>query len=186
MKTLGTGARGLIGAVTMALVIGLGSPVAAQESDENLQSKRAELRELQQSLSEIRETAMAENPELQQQQDKLQTQVMSRMRDRGVEPRKSIRRLQDITRELRSGDVAEEDQTALMEEYQTTREEVLAARRDALDDDGVREAQEDLQDDLVEAMSEQDAAVPEMIERFEVLREEVSGSRGSVDMGTQR
>lgn len=186
MKTLDTGARWMVSAVTMALVLGLGSPVTAQESDENRQGKREELRELQQSLSEIRETAMAENPELQQQQDKLQTQVMSRMRDQGIEPRKSIRRLQDITRELRSGDVAEEDQAALMTEYQETREEVLAARRDALDDEGVREAQENLQDDLVEAMSEQDPAVPEMIERFEVLREEVSGSRGGVDMGTQR
>ena len=186
MTMLNSRAGRMVGVVMLGLLLALSGQSFAQDATDGLQGKRQELRELQETLSEIRQTAMADHPELQRQQDALQTQVMSRMRDAGVEPRKSIRRLQDITRELRSGEAAEEDQAALMQEYQETRESVLAARREALDDDGVRDAQEALQSDLVDAMTEQDPTVPEMIERFETLREDVAGSQSSLDMGTQR
>jgi len=186
MTMLNSRAGRMVGVVMLGLLLALSGQSFAQDATDGLQGKRQELRELQETLSEIRQTAMADHPELQRQQDALQTQVMSRMRDAGVEPRKSIRRLQDITRELRSGEAAEEDQAALMQEYQETREAVLTARREALDDDGVREAQKALQSDLVDAMSEQEAAVPEMIERFEALREEVTRSQSRLEMGTQR
>lgn len=169
--------RGRVANMLIALVCvtALAGTVQAQDNAGQPSARQQELQSLQQSLSAIRQETMAENPGLQERQERLQDQMMSRMRDEGVDPRTDVRRLQDIARELRSGEVAEADRAGLMEEYQSTREALLEARRTAMQDKRIRNAQLELQDDLVGAMTERNADVPEMIERFETLRSELGG-----------
>ena len=159
----------------LVCVAALAGTVQAQSGSGQPSASQQELQSLQQSLSAIREQAMEENPGLQERQQVLQDQMMSRMRDEGVDPREDVRRLQDIARELRSGEVPEEEQAGLMEEYQSTRQALLEARRAAMQDKRIESAQLELQDDLVGAMTEQNADVPEMIDRFEALRAALSG-----------
>ncbi|MEX0430169.1 hypothetical protein [Spiribacter insolitus] len=163
--------------VFMALVCAaaLAGGVQAQNAGGQSSGQQQELQQLQQTLSSIRQQAMEENPGLQERQQVLEDQMMSRMRDEGVDPREDVMRLQDIARELRGGEVAEEERASLMEEYQNTRQELLAARRTAMEDERIKNAQLELQDDLVSAMTEQNADVPEMIDRFETLRSQMAG-----------
>ena len=158
------------------LTLGLATPVFGQGSDSDIQGKRQELQSLRQSLAAIRQSTMEANPELAERQSQLEDQMMARMRDEGVQPRKDIRRLQDIASELRQGDIDDERREALRTEYQTTREELLEARRTAMNDEQIRESLRVLREQRMAAMSELNADVPEMIDRFETLFQELNGA----------
>ncbi|RZU98096.1 hypothetical protein [Spiribacter vilamensis] len=157
--------------------------IAAAQNTDGPSAQRQELQSLQESLASIREEAINENPNLGDRQESLEDRMMSRMRDQGVNPREDVKRLQDIARQLRGGDVAEEERATLMEEYQSKRQSLLEARRTAMQDSGIQEDQAQLQDDIVSAMSDIDGEVPDMIERFQDLRSEVQGQRRSGSAG---
>lgn len=169
--------------LTLAVsTVGVAGIALAQNAD-GPSSQRQELQSLQESLASIREEAINENPNLGERQQSLEDRMMSRMRDQGVNPREDVKRLQDIARQLRGGDVAEEERATLMEEYQSKRQSLLEARRSAMQDSGIQEDQAELQDDIVSAMSDIDQGVPDMIERFQNLRSEVQGQRRSGPAG---
>jgi len=165
--------------VTLAIAALGATGLAQAQSSDGSSSNRQELQSLQQSLASIREEAINQNPGLADRQQSLEDRMMSRMRDEGVNPREDVKRLQDIARELRGGEVAEEDRAALMEEYQSTRQALLQARRTAMQDSGIQSDQTQLQEDIVSAMSEIDGNVPQMIDRFETLRSNVQSQRQS-------
>ena len=166
-------------AFTLAIAAVGATGLAQAQNSDGPSSSRQELQSLQQSLASIREEAINENPNLADRQQSLEDRMMSRMRDEGVNPREDVKRLQDIASELRGGEVAEEERTAMMEEYQSTRQELLQARRTAMQDSGIQEDQMQLQEDIVSAMSDIDGSVPQMIDRFETLRSNVQSQRQS-------
>lgn len=170
------------GFTTIALATALSllaAPVFAQSTEGNgggqgggeAAALQQELRDLQRQLAEIRTAAMENNPELQERQTSLQNQVMTRMRDEGVNPEQDIRELQDLATRLRSGDLSQSEQQELAREYQQTRQELLEARRTALDDENIRQAQQDFREDLVTAMEAENPDVRALIEEFEATRE---------------
>jgi preprotein translocase subunit SecD len=164
-------------ALTLAVsAAGAGFSVHAQDAGGS-SPDRQELQSLQQSLASIREEAIEENPELADRQQSLEDRMMSRMRDEGVNPREDVRRLQDIARELRGGEVAEEERAGMMQEYQQTRQSLLQARRSAMQDSDIQQDQTALQEDIVSAMTAIDDGVPDMIDRFERLRGQVQQQR---------
>ncbi len=178
--------RGVVSLLaSLVLIFSVSGVGHAQQTSESMRAQQQEFQQLRQSLSQIREQAMSANPALKKRQDSLQDQMMSRMRDEGVKPRSQIRRLQDITRELRAGEVPEEEQAALMQEYQQTRQALLQARRTAMQDERVRSAQIELQEDMMAAMAEQNGDVEMMIQRFDALREELSNRRRNSDVDGQ-
>lgn len=166
--------------VSGLLVLGLlGSPAAiaqGQGQATSFEVMQAELEVLRQSLSSLRERVMAANPSLQSRQRSLQDQMMSLMRDEGIQPRKEIRRLQDMARQLREDELDETQRAELLQTYQQSRETLLQARSSAMNDEDVVREQTRLQDDLVAAMTAENAEVPAMIERFETLRGELAAA----------
>jgi len=170
-----------------ALLLGLGvaAPAVAQSGSagegQDVQALEQELQAIQQELAEIRNAAMENNPELRDRQASLQSEVMTRMRDEGVNPEQDIRRLQDIATELRSGELSESEQQELAQEYRETRQELLEARRTVLDAESVQDSQAAFREDLITAMEAENPDVRELIDDFERLREELrsrSPSRG--------
>ncbi len=164
------------------LIVGLfGSPAAMAQDDgqdqaASLEVIQAELEILRQSLASLRERVMAANPSLQARQSSLQDQIMSLMRDDGIQPRKEIRRLQDMARQLREDPLDETQRAELLQTYQQSREALLQARSSAMNDEDVVREQTRLQDDLVAAMTAENAEVPAMIERFETLRSQLAAA----------
>lgn len=163
--------------IGIALLCATSVALAEPPVPENPAAIEQELRMLQGRLSSVREQAMAVNPSLQRRQDALQDQVMSRMRDEGVFPRKQIREIQEMARALASGDLAEEERQALLVEYQAARDALLAARRIALEDDRIVAAQRAFSDELMAAMVAIDPEASAMAERFELLRDALAGMR---------
>jgi len=159
----------LLGATSVAL--------AEAPIPENPAAIEQELRTLQARLSSVREQAMAVNPNLQRRQEALQDQVMSRMRDEGVFPRRQIREIQEMARALAAGDLVEEERQALLVEYQAARDALLAARRIALEDHRIVAAQRAFGDELMDAMVAIDPEASAMAERFELLRDALAGMR---------
>ncbi len=168
---------GAIRACFATLLLLFSAGVYAQSAD--LQEKQAELQVLQQELSALRQEAMAANPEFEQRQQSWQDAFMSMIRDDGIQPRKAIRRLQDMERELRGDELGEEERAVMREEFLGLRDRLMEARRKALQDEDLTEARESLQADLITAMAAINADAPEMIERFETLRNQLmnAGSR---------
>lgn len=162
-----------------AILLSIALATTAQASDipENPAEIEQELRTLQARLTAAREEAMTANPKLQKRQEALQDEVMSRMRDEGVFPRRQIREIQDMASELSGGELAEEEREALLAEYQVARDELLAARRTALEDERIIASQRAFSDELMNAMLAVDPQADEMAERFEVLREALSALR---------
>lgn len=175
--------RGALAALLLAL--GVSGPVVAQngsaDGQQDVQALQEELQALQQELAEIRNAALENNPGLRERQTSLQNEVMTRMRDEGVNPEQDIRRLQDIATELRSGELSESEQQALAQEYRETRQDLLEARRTALEAGPVQDAQARFREDLITAMEAENPDVRELIDDFERLRGELRGrgpSRG--------
>lgn len=175
-------------AATLALTLFAGAPALAQEGGGIGQGQggargeaaelQQELRTLQRQIGEIRTSAMENNPELQERQSSLQDEVMTRMRDEGVDPEEDIRELQDMATELRSGELSESEQQELAGEYQETRQTLLEARRTVLEDEEIQSAQEEFREDLITAMEAENPDVRELIEDFENVREELRAQMG--------
>lgn len=179
--------RGPLALATVLMLV-WASLLNAQPTDGEFQAKLKEFQSLQQSLESVRKQTMADNPELQRRQSSLQDQMMSLVRDEGVLPRKRIRRLQDMARSLRSGEMSEDEQAAMRESYREMSQELLDARRAALQDEQMKSAQLEFIEDREAAMTEVDADVPAMLERSRTLRQELAAmqrSRRGSGMGAE-
>ena len=161
----------------MLLSIALVTTAQASDIPENPAAIEQELRTLQARLSAAREEAIQVNPNLQKRQEALQDEVMSRMRDEGVFPRRQIREIQDMARKLSDDGLTEEARQTLLAEYQVARDALLAARRVALEDKRIIASQRAFSDELMNAMVAVDPQAEAMAARFEVLREALSALR---------
>jgi hypothetical protein len=157
----------------------------SQGTPGSIAEARTQMQEAQQELEQIRDQALSKRPELREQQADLQQRITERVRAEGVDPEADMQRLQEIASEIRGGDLSEERQQELIEEYESTRTALLEARRAALQDQAIQEDTEAFRSALLDAMREEDDSVDELIqdltEAQQTLRREMH--RGTMGGG---
>ncbi len=143
-----------------------GSAMAQQQGQEEIQ-------QLQQRLIQIQQQAVENNPELQDQAEELESMVRSTMEDAGFDPDGAIARLEQIQAEFEAEGTTDDQRQAMMEEAQEIQMDLQQGQQMALQDEQVIAAQQNFEDNLMDAMRAEDPDTDELLARFDELRSQM-------------
>lgn len=184
MQMIGTGAlRALVVAAAMLFA---GSAVAQmeQQAPEGQEGgPQMELQQIQQRLAEVQEAALENNPGLQQQREELEDLVIRKMEEAGYDPDASMETLEAVQADMQDESLSDEERQQMLQEAQEAQQDLQEAQQVAMQDDEVVEAQQAFQDDLMEAMREEDPETDELIEEFQEIQQEMQGGMGGQQGG---
>jgi hypothetical protein len=147
------------------------TPPTDDAAQQKLQQMR--LRQVQQELVSIRQTAFAENPQLQALNEDLQELVTTTMQDLGYDPEGIVESLETAQEKLEAGDLSEMERQVVIREAQVAQQQLQTSQRAALQDSQVVAAKATLTDQLLDAMREQEPATDALITEFEELQQEM-------------
>ena len=177
-------ASAFMAAMALMGILALPGPAMGQPLPGEQEAMVAEANELLEDLTALREQALAENPSLATRQEELEDLVTVKMQEAGLaSPREALRELRSMAGELQDMEADSPERAERLEEYQAFRRQVMQAREEAMQDREVQRAEARLRDRLIEVMGEIDPEAPAMIERFDELREELSGIREGSQSG---
>ncbi len=131
-----------------------------------------ELQEIQQRLGQIQQQAFENNPELQEQAQELETAFLDKMKEGGYEPERDMERLQELQQRFSEEDVSESEREDMMAEAQEIQMNLQEGQQMAMQDDEIIDAQNRLQNDMLDAMRAEDPETDDLIARFEQLQQE--------------
>ncbi|MEX0729177.1 MAG: hypothetical protein WED00_17490 [Aquisalimonadaceae bacterium] len=132
-----------------------------------------ELQQLQQRLAQIQQQAFENNPELQEQAQALETLFISTMADAGYDPEGGLARLREIQGEMRNEATADERRQELLQEAQQIQTELQEGQQVAMQEQVIIDAQEDFEEDLMDAMRAEDPETDDLIARFEQVQQQM-------------
>lgn len=135
------------------------------------------VRQLQKQISQLQNKALEQNPELQSQRDELKSLVQEKMKEQGVDPEASGKRLQAIREQVQGGNVSKEKQKSLAEEFRSKRGELMKARRSAMQSEAVRTERKAFREDLMAAMKKIDPNADKLVANFRQAISEMRQSR---------
>ncbi|SEO43376.1 hypothetical protein [Aquisalimonas asiatica] len=183
MQMIGTGA--LRALVVAAAMIFAGSAVAQMEQQPQGQEggPQMELQQIQQRLAEVQEAALENNPGLEQQRDELEELVIRKMEEAGYDPDASMQTLESVQADMQDESLSDEERQQMLQEAQEAQQDLQEAQQVAMQDDEVVEAQQAFQDDLMEAMREEDPETDELIEEFQQIQQDMQGGMGGQQGG---
>lgn len=147
------------------------APPTDDAAQQNLQQMR--LRQVQQELVSIQQTAFDENPQLQALNEDLQELVTTTMQDLGYDPEGIVESLETAQEKMEAGDLSEMERQVVIQEAQVAQQQFQAGQQAALQDSQVVAAQATLTEQLLDAMREQEPATDALITEFEQLQQEM-------------
>lgn len=159
-----------LGAILLA--VGLAQALSAQplqgaegrmEQQGDPQALLREMENVQQELLQIQETAMAQNPGLQEQAEELQQVMLQAMRTEGFEPMQSLDRMEQLERQLQADDVDPAERPKLVAELRGEQQRLMQAEQTALANTEVQQARDQFMEGLLQAMREQEPRTDELI-----------------------
>lgn len=157
------------------------------EMDPELMAAQERLQELQQQLSQIQQEVFEGSDELQTKQEKLENRATAKMEDLGYDPESHYSRMEEIYDRFESGDMDDQEQQQLAEEFQQAQMELQQAQQEAMQDEEFRQEMEadmrDFQDDLLDAMQAEHPETEDLLAELEELQAEVQGQMGGGGAG---
>jgi hypothetical protein len=145
---------------------GMSSAMAVQDEEERLLKLEIELVQLHQRLEEIQQAALANNPALEEQARELGAMMVTAMEDEGFDPEKSIARIQEIQDALQQENLATDQRLDLMEQAQAEYLMLEQAQAAAMEREEVQTAHTRFQEQVMDAMQDEDPATEEIIAEF--------------------
>lgn len=179
------GSRALIG-IALALPAGAAlSQQAPQQSPQQsapeaqagglmqqVQQKQAEIQQLNQQLAQIQQATIEANPELADQRDELIANVDEKMVAAGHDPEGSREKIGDLQEQLQGGELSTEESQSVTEEIRQEQTQLQQAQRQAMQDEAIQTEIQSLNEDLVEAMREQNPQAEQLIAQLQTAQQE--------------
>ncbi len=137
---------------------------------QKLLDTRKKLEGLHRQLAEITVAARKNNPSLQNQEDKLRHLVLNTMEAAGYQPAKEMAHLKELTGKLRADDVDPEQKKRLINDYRQTQARLMAAQREAMANEVVRQARQNYQEQMRQAMEKENPEAEALIQRYAKMR----------------
>lgn len=176
--------KGALRVLVAAVALAFAGSVAAQSSQGQGEGQgqgggpQMRLQEIQQRLAEAQQKALDENPGLQSQREELEELVIQKMEDEGYDPDANMETLENAQSEIQNEDLSDEERQQMLQDAQQAQQQLQEAQQAAMQDEEVVEAQEAFQNDLMEAMREQDPETDDLIEEFRSIQQEMQGGMG--------
>ncbi|MCO6441943.1 MAG: hypothetical protein J5I81_12885 [Nitrococcus mobilis] len=137
---------------------------------QKLLDTRKELEGLHRQLAEITAAARKNNPSLQDQEDKLRHLVLNTMEAAGYQPEQEMAHLEELTSKLRAEGVDPEQKKRLITDYRQTQARLMAAQREAMANEAVRQARQSYQEQMRQAMEKENPDAEALIQRYAKIR----------------
>lgn len=135
----------------------------AQQPMQQILAKRAEIQQLGAELQEIQDATMDANPELAAQRDELVTLMDTKMLDAGYDATAGREKIENLQGQLQGEELSQEDRQALRAQVQRELSSLEQAQGEAMKDQEVQTKRQALNENLVEAMEEQNPQTEELI-----------------------
>lgn len=183
-------------AAILAAVLLLPAAAGAQEAEKDAEPQAGEqqqqtrelvqeYRQTAQKLQQIRQEAVAANPELEQQSRDYQKNVEQAIEETGYDFEAGQEKLRKMGKRYKSEDLSEEERQELATDFQTERRKMQQAKQTAMQQENIQAEGTKLQQDIIAAMKAQDSQTEELLQRLRELRQELqamkSGAPGSQD-----
>ncbi|SFD49186.1 hypothetical protein SAMN05660831_01774 [Thiohalospira halophila DSM 15071] len=176
----------LIAGSGTAMAQGMGQGMGQQQGQGGgaAQEAQKKVMELGQRLNQIEQKAIEANPELQEQREEFQDLLMETMKEQGAEPQKRIDRLEEIQPKL--SEAQGEERRNLMQEFRQEQQSLMQAQRKAMQQEEVKQARQDLQENTFNAMKEENPETEQIIEDLRSAQQEAMNARGGMSGGGNR
>ncbi|WP_290651549.1 hypothetical protein [Aquisalimonas sp.] len=168
--------KGALRAMVAAIALVFAGGAAAQLEQEG--GPQMELQQIQQRLAEAQEQALEANPGLQAQREELEELVIRKMEEAGYDPDASMDTLESVQGRMQDESLSDEERQQMLQDAQEAQQDLQEAQQVAMQDEEVRQAQQAFQDDLMDAMREEEPETDELIEDFQRIQQEMQGGMG--------
>jgi hypothetical protein len=127
------------------------------------------MQQLGPKLNAIQQAAMKKDAKLQKEADALEKRVEAVMKKHGVDPNKTVARLQAIQTEAQQGKADDAKRQQLMMEFMQLRQKLQAAQTRAMDDKQVKAASEAFRKRVEAAMIKTDPKARKLLREYKRL-----------------
>lgn len=148
-----------------------GGAAPAQQAE--MQPLIKEYRQVSSELQGIREKAVAENPDITEQQETFRSRVVSEMKSEGYDVEAKRDSIKEMGTELRGEDVADERRKELIGKLRAEQQEMRQAQQKVMQKPEIQAKAEELNDATLEAMREQNPKTDDLLARMKELRGEL-------------
>lgn len=148
-----------------------GGAAPAQQAE--MQPLIKEYRQVSSELQGIREKAVAENPDITEQQETFRNRVVSEMKSEGYDVEAKRDSIKEMGTELRDEDVADERRKELIGKLRAEQQEMRQAQQKVMQKPEIQAKAEELNDATLEAMREQNPKTDDLLARMKELRGEL-------------
>ncbi len=152
---------------------------AQEEQQQAFEQARNEYVATQRRLEQIQRDTIQARPELQKQEQAFNDLVIKEMKKQGHSPKQDKVEIEKLQEQLQNNEVPDTKREALMSEFQ---EKVMAYRKaqgEALQNQEIQKAQNDLLDAIVTAMKEHDPQTDQLIKQMAEKRKQLMKMPGA-------
>ncbi|MDZ7842715.1 MAG: hypothetical protein U5R46_18110 [Gammaproteobacteria bacterium] len=172
---LGMSIAGATGIVSAQSTDGQAAPSSeAPAAMQELQTKQQQIQQLMNELRGIQQAATEANPELAEAQREYRDLVVATMSEQNFDPQAAMEDLQALQAELQGGgeQLGEEERRAKMQELEQKSQEFRSQQQQAMQDEEVMAARDELDQRMRTAMKEEDPEAAEMMAELTALQKE--------------
>ena len=171
-----------IGLLTLAAVSFTNVAVAAddtsagnQQAQQLMQSYRSDA----QKLKQIHDKTIDNNPQLAKQQKAFEAQVKKAVKNQGYDVDAGQKRMEKYAKQLQNKDLSDDKRKAVMQKFQSERQQMVKARNAAMQQPEIQQAGEQLQQNTVQAMKKENGKTDQIISDMKTKRSKLQQQMGS-------
>lgn len=158
------------------------SPAMAMGPSGDADGAQHRMQELQEEIGNLQSRALEENPELRERADAIDEMLFDQLEEMGHEDvREQIEAYQTTMREFEAGEISQREAYQRMQEHQQAQQRLQQAHQQALQDESFApdyiSKQQQLQQDIEEAVLDMDADAEALFEEMQELQTEMHGGR---------
>lgn len=167
------GFTGIAVAQDGAATNGNGAPAAQSQTQTEMNTLIKQLRQKSATLDTAYKQALEANADLREQQDQFVAMMRQAIQDQGYDLDAGQQRLQDMAKQMKAGDLSDDERTALLQKFTAERQSLNQARTAALQQPEIKQAGQSLQTATVAAMTAQNPEVEQLLQDIAKLRQQI-------------
>ena len=169
-----------IGLLALATVSFTSVAMAADDSGTNKQAQQLMqgYRSDAQQLKQIHDATIDSNPQLAKQQKAFEEQVKKAVKKEGYDVDAGQKRMEKYAKQLQNKDLSDDKRKAVMQKFQSERQQMVKARNAAMQKPEIQQAGEKLQQDTIQAMNAQNGKTDSIISDMKTKRSKLQQQMG--------
>lgn len=160
-----------------------GTPAAQSQTQTEMNTLIKQLRQKSATLDTAYKQALETNADLREQQDQFVAMMRQAIQDQGYDLDAGQQRLQDMAKQMKTGDLSDDERTALLQKFTTERQSLNQARTAALQQPEIKQAGQSLQTATVAAMTAQNPEVEQLLQDIAKLRQQIRTAAQAASAG---